>query len=375
MSLTIKVYLMEDWNKEPSQIRRFNWTDHPTYHELIDRVSGIYPERTDKQQITIKWKDDEGDWIDMTTDQEVLDAINACDANLLRLCTSLKKFDAPRRDEIGGDDSCPWKSWKGGRGKRGSRGSGCSAKMVHWGYACDGCNSSIYGSRFHCRTCSDYDICQYCFDQNIHSEHSMLEIRFPKKCRRFGNRDHDITGEELLKNVGERVAEILNPIGIDVDIEIDRSHDKHLPQDEPEKTTEIPPQMDEPILLTDDKKDTTNGATPDTSLPDPPPQRNPFYNPPPQFVPHFGYPQFAHAFHHPPPHLHHHMDVPPQAPIYPTMPPTFIIPDDVSPQVRNALERLEEMGFDTSKPKLIEVARKTDGDMQEIINVMLSAPK
>ncbi|WP_411023205.1 PB1 domain-containing protein, partial [Salmonella sp. s51228] len=66
---------MEDWNKEPIQIRRFNWTDHPTFDELIDKVSGIYPENTDTQHITIKWKDDEGDWIDMTTDQEVRDAI------------------------------------------------------------------------------------------------------------------------------------------------------------------------------------------------------------------------------------------------------------------------------------------------------------
>uniref|UniRef100_UPI00397ED2C0 hypothetical protein n=1 Tax=Salmonella sp. s54836 TaxID=3159673 RepID=UPI00397ED2C0 len=164
--------------------------------------------------------------------------------------------------------------------------------------------------------------------------------------------------------------EILNPIGIDVDIEIDRPTNKTLPEAEPIVPDEIPHLVEDNLLVTD--KDSTTEATPDPSLPDPPPQRNPFYNPPPQFVPHFGYPQFAHAFHHPPPHLQHSMDVPPQAPIYPTMPPVFIIPDDVSPKVRNALERLEEMGFDISKPKLIEVTMKNDGDLQEIINVMVS---
>ena len=374
MSLTIKVYLMEDWSKEPIQIRRFNWTDHPTFDELINKVSGIYPEHTDTQHIMIKWKDDEGDWIDMTTDQEVRDAINACEANLLRLWTSLKKFDASRRDETGGDDSCPWKQYanKGGRAyRRGSRGSGNSAKMVHWGYACDGCNSSIYGSRYHCRTCSDYDICQYCFDQSIHSEHSMLEIRFPKKGRRFGHRDQDTTQEEMLKNVGERVAEILNPIGIDVDIEIDRPTNKTLPEDEPIVTEEIPPQIVDNILLTD-SKDTTAKVTPDPSLPDPPPQMNPFFHSLPQFIPPMGYHHFPHGFHQmPPPHMHH-MDVPTQPPIYPSMHFASRIPDDVSPNVRTALERLEEMGFDISKPRLVEVAKKNNGDLQEIINVMVS---
>ena len=40
----------------------------------------------------------------------------------------------------------------------------------HYYFACSQCKTQpIIGPRFQCLTCIDYDICEYCYDQNLHT--------------------------------------------------------------------------------------------------------------------------------------------------------------------------------------------------------------
>lgn len=49
----------------------------------------------------------------------------------------------------------------------------------HPGVQCDGCNGSIYGTRFKCLVCRDYDLCSSCEGKGIHVDHNMVSITDP----------------------------------------------------------------------------------------------------------------------------------------------------------------------------------------------------
>ena len=219
MSLIVKIFLIEDWSKEPTQIRRFAWDTGLRFPELCEKVLNLYPDLIGRD-LVLKWKDEEGDWIDISSDTELLDAAKACEGQLLKLWVSAEKKPSEPKE--------PWMDWprewwcnRGGRGGRGCRKgfpSWKEHKMTHWGYVCDVCTGSIIGSRYNCRECPDYDLCQGCFDKKSHPEHSLVEIRFPKRGRRGCSREAE---KEFLESVGNGVADLLAPLDINVDVEVE----------------------------------------------------------------------------------------------------------------------------------------------------------
>nr|XP_055034485.1 sequestosome-1 [Misgurnus anguillicaudatus] len=142
--------------------------------------------------------------------------------------------------------------------------------MVHQGVTCDGCEGPVAGTRFKCTVCPDYDLCSTCQGKGLHKEHALLPIFHPltnmfewfprgKHWRKMRhclwaqaqaqtqaqnqaqpgpsgaqeNQDTSAkTGEngatgasqanvDYLKNIGEEVAAMLSPLGIDVDIDVE----------------------------------------------------------------------------------------------------------------------------------------------------------
>lgn len=53
-------------------------------------------------------------------------------------------------------------------------------KAFHPGVVCDGCQGAVYGSRFKCLQCHDYDLCSKCEAQGKHNEHNMVRIPTPQ---------------------------------------------------------------------------------------------------------------------------------------------------------------------------------------------------
>ncbi len=41
---------------------------------------------------------------------------------------------------------------------------------------CDGCSGPIFGNRYKCKTCSNYDLCHHCKTRGVHSDHSFYTI-------------------------------------------------------------------------------------------------------------------------------------------------------------------------------------------------------
>lgn len=53
------------------------------------------------------------------------------------------------------------------------------SKIEHVGIVCDGCEKGVYGFRYKCLQCSNYDLCSECESKGIHPEHSMIRISVP----------------------------------------------------------------------------------------------------------------------------------------------------------------------------------------------------
>jgi len=54
-------------------------------------------------------------------------------------------------------------------------------EVEHNNYNCDGCGMNpIKGIRYMCSVCSNYDICENCERNGVHSNHAMLKIRKPE---------------------------------------------------------------------------------------------------------------------------------------------------------------------------------------------------
>ncbi len=52
-------------------------------------------------------------------------------------------------------------------------------RIFHEGYLCDVCDKQIYGFRYKCLDCEEFDICMDCEPRQIHKEHFLLRISNP----------------------------------------------------------------------------------------------------------------------------------------------------------------------------------------------------
>ena len=56
----------------------------------------------------------------------------------------------------------------------------------HVGVVCDGCSSGIFGVRYKCLVCPDYDLCSSCEKQGKHVDHNMVTIKDPHTFNPWG---------------------------------------------------------------------------------------------------------------------------------------------------------------------------------------------
>lgn len=140
--------------------------------------------------------------------------------------------------------------------------------VVHPGVTCDGCEGPVVGTRFKCSVCPNYDLCSGCQAKGVHTEHALLPIWHPmqqwfprgkwmkwmRHCMWNQNRGGQAPNQtqsaqssqsgpnpeasqpeepgpsvgaqanvDFLKNIGEGVAAMLSPLGIDVDIDVEHA--------------------------------------------------------------------------------------------------------------------------------------------------------
>lgn len=42
---------------------------------------------------------------------------------------------------------------------------------------CDGCSGPVFGNRYKCDECSNYDLCKSCMTRNVHNNHNLQKVK------------------------------------------------------------------------------------------------------------------------------------------------------------------------------------------------------
>ncbi|XP_075712311.1 sequestosome-1 [Rhinoderma darwinii] len=260
MTITVKAYLLgKDENHK--EIRRFTLqlgkgksaTQTSSCELITNKVMEVF-QGLRGGSFQMFYRDEEGDLVAFSTDEELNMGLEMINDGVFRLYIKEKR-------------ECK-------REHRAHCGQENTQNVVHPNVTCDGCDGPVVGNRYKCLICPDYDLCSACETKGVHKEHNMImfptPIAFPhgrwlRKMRHggppfpwmhgwgFPARGHPCpnsqqpqgtaaptdptTAEEgdsgnpaqpcsdpnvaFLKNVGESVAAMLSPLGIDVDIDVE----------------------------------------------------------------------------------------------------------------------------------------------------------
>ncbi|XP_038142580.1 sequestosome-1 isoform X2 [Cyprinodon tularosa] len=273
MSVTVKAYLLGK-DEQVKEIRRFA-VDHEvscSFEYLSKKVSAVFSNLS-SSTFNLFYKDEDGDLVAFSSDDELMMGLTFVKDATFRLY--IKERKEHRRDfplhafppfafgtppPLGPPPPPP---------PHGPPHMGLPP-VLHPNVTCDGCESSIVGTRFKCSVCPDYDLCSTCQAQGKHTEHALLPIWHPmqhwfprgrwmkrmKHCmwnqhlaqsqtkdqaqNQNQNQEQEQAGPsrpaaengapsaaasqasvDFLKNIGEGVAAMLSPLGIDVDIDVE----------------------------------------------------------------------------------------------------------------------------------------------------------
>ncbi|XP_021417046.2 sequestosome-1 [Oncorhynchus mykiss] len=284
MSMTVKAYLLgkED---APKEIRRIavDQDVSTSFEYLKKKVEDVFSTlRNVTYQMF--YKDEDGDMIAFSTDDELIMGLTCIKDYTFRLFIKEKKEhrrEFPAFAFPGGVPPFAFTPPPGtphmghppphghhGHGHHGHGHHGHGPPMVHPNVTCDECEGSVVGTRFKCTVCPDYDLCSTCQAKGLHKEHVLLPIWHPfnnafewfprgkwmRKMRHCtwaqaqsqaqpgpsgsqpgqvapGDRQPSDASSaasqqsqanmDYLKNIGEGVAAMLSPLGIDVDIDVE----------------------------------------------------------------------------------------------------------------------------------------------------------
>ncbi|GFQ86922.1 sequestosome-1 [Trichonephila clavata] len=145
----IKVFLEE--SGAVTQIRRLALGSDivSSYPLLKERIKDLL--QLESTDLELKWKDSENDLILMSSDGELAQAIANAEDGLLKLYASEKKSESKKdKPNMKGEE--------------------------HPLVFCDGCEQNIFGARYKCLQCKNFDLCSFCNYNNKHPHHDMIKL-------------------------------------------------------------------------------------------------------------------------------------------------------------------------------------------------------
>ncbi|KAG2455417.1 SQSTM protein, partial [Polypterus senegalus] len=223
MAVTVKAYLLGK-DEVQKEIRRFTVDQgvSSNFEYLSRKVADVFQSLANGH-FQMYYKDEDGDMIAFSTDDELIMGLSCVKDDTFRIFIK--------------------------------------------GVTCDGCDGPVMGTRFKCTVCPDYDLCSPCQAKGLHREHPLTPMWIPMhmaewlprgkwlrkmrhgfprcmwaaaqnqaQCGKPGPQSTSASAPEqaaggacnqenvdYLKNIGEEVAAMLSPLGIDVDIDVEHA--------------------------------------------------------------------------------------------------------------------------------------------------------
>ncbi|XP_015906372.1 sequestosome-1 [Parasteatoda tepidariorum] len=125
---------------------------------LVRKIREMFPVlATGYVQVT--WKDSENDVIHMSSDEELAQALASADDDILRIYAY----------SIGNKQA----------EERANHNLKSDHNEMHPNIICDGCDKTVYGYRYKCLQCQNFDLCSSCNAENKHEHHDMIKLSKP----------------------------------------------------------------------------------------------------------------------------------------------------------------------------------------------------
>lgn len=152
-----------------NEIRRFALNGNSNlYEQLVDKIQSAYGELLpNKSEIKTYWQDEENELVGFSTDSEMQ---YACD-----LLSAIKASKPYEGNHLNGAVFKVYVARKVNQEEKPSS----EEKPLHFGVTCDGCGGRVYGNRFKCNECPDYDLCEACEEKNYILSIPRLKYQLP----------------------------------------------------------------------------------------------------------------------------------------------------------------------------------------------------
>ncbi|KAM3716810.1 Sequestosome-1 [Dirofilaria immitis] len=129
------------------------------YRLLLNKIINVVPDFMGK----LGWKDEEGDIIHFSTDEELRAALQIITNNQLRIQTI---EDLPQCEKE--------------RASRDTEKENKRMKEIHPFVTCNRCDQPLYGIRYKCCICDDFDLCEECEKDGTHPDHALIRYATPR---------------------------------------------------------------------------------------------------------------------------------------------------------------------------------------------------
>lgn len=165
-----KVYTYWEGSSKP-EVRRFGVDKNvvSSYNYLLAKIQDSFPKLVEKT-FTLAWKDEDGDDVVMSTDDEVMTMLTALHDSTIKLfvfCKGAKPME-DIDDGVGFEISVNPIHF-----------ATTTAGYQHLGVSCDGCGNPVIGFRYKCISCDDFDLCSRCEAARKHPEHCVVRVPAP----------------------------------------------------------------------------------------------------------------------------------------------------------------------------------------------------
>ncbi|EJD76595.1 zinc finger protein, variant 1 [Loa loa] len=128
------------------------------YRLLLVKINTVVPDFMGK----LGWKDEDGDIIYFSTDEELRNALQIATNNQLRIQTI---EDLSQREKEKSKDT-----------KKENK----KMKEIHPFVTCNRCDQPLYGIRYKCCVCDDFDLCEECEKEGTHPDHALIRYATPR---------------------------------------------------------------------------------------------------------------------------------------------------------------------------------------------------
>ncbi|CAG9540934.1 unnamed protein product [Cercopithifilaria johnstoni] len=129
------------------------------YQLLLIKINTVAPDFMGK----LGWEDEEGDLICFSTDEELRGALQTATNGQLRIQTieDLSKCEKEKSE-------------------RDTKKESKKVKEIHPFVTCNHCDQPLYGIRYKCCVCDDFDLCEECEKDGTHPDHALIRYATPR---------------------------------------------------------------------------------------------------------------------------------------------------------------------------------------------------